>query len=148
HPKWGTPYVAILVQATLSTLFLLVSIVGKGTTVEKAYLILLDTMLLVYFIPFVYLFISYLHYGLRDRATPATGAQRVRIAVIGASGIFITVFAMVVAMIPPTGTPDPLLFEFKVVGGSLAILLLGGALYWRARRQARRADTSAAEVAA
>lgn len=148
HPKWGTPYVAILVQATLSTLFLLVSIAGKGTTVEKAYLILLDTMLLVYFIPFVYLFISYLHYGLRDRAAPATGAQRVRIAVIGASGIFITVFAMVVAMIPPTGTPDPLLFELKVVGGSLAILLLGGALYWRARRQARRADTSAAEVAA
>jgi amino acid transporter len=50
HPKWKTPYGAILIQAGLATLFLLLSVLGKGTTVERAYLILLDTMLLIYFI--------------------------------------------------------------------------------------------------
>src|SRR4051812_26385969 len=67
HPKWKTPYVAILVQAGLATIFLLLSVLGKGTTVEKAYLILLDTQLLVYFTPYSYLFISFLLH----RRTPA-----------------------------------------------------------------------------
>ena len=60
HPKWQTPYVAILTQAVLATVFLLLSVLGKGTTVEKAYLVILDTMLLVYFIPYIYLFVCYL----------------------------------------------------------------------------------------
>src|SRR6185503_7753075 len=58
HPRWHTPYVAILTQAVLATVFLLLSVLGKGTTVEKAYLVILDTMLLVYFIPYIYLFLS------------------------------------------------------------------------------------------
>ena len=51
HPRWKTPYVAILTQAVLATVFLGLSVLGKGTTVERAYLVLLDTMLLIYFIP-------------------------------------------------------------------------------------------------
>ncbi|MEP7347854.1 MAG: APC family permease, partial [Gemmatimonadaceae bacterium] len=60
HPKWKTPYVAILVQSSFATLFLFLSVLGKGTTVANAYLILLDTMILIYFIPFIYLFLVYL----------------------------------------------------------------------------------------
>src|SRR5215470_10336236 len=60
HPRWRTPYVAILVQATLATVFLLLSVLGKGTRVEDVYLILLDTQILVYFIPYVYLFVTYM----------------------------------------------------------------------------------------
>src|SRR5262249_6196877 len=56
HPRWKTPYVVFIIQAVLATIFLLLSVLGKGTTVEKAYLIVLDTMLLVYFIPYLYLF--------------------------------------------------------------------------------------------
>src|SRR5689334_18549185 len=32
HPQWRTPYVAILVQASLATVFLLISQLGKGST--------------------------------------------------------------------------------------------------------------------
>ena len=60
HPRWHTPYVAILVQATLATIFLLLSVLGKGTNVEDVYLILLDTQILIYFIPYLYLFIVFL----------------------------------------------------------------------------------------
>src|ERR1700720_2729339 len=41
HPRWRTPYVAILIQAPIAVFFLLVSVLGKGTTVEKSFLILL-----------------------------------------------------------------------------------------------------------
>ncbi|MDB4916545.1 MAG: hypothetical protein JWM95_4189 [Gemmatimonadetes bacterium] len=138
HPKWKTPYVAILVQAALATVFLLVSLLGKGTTVEKAYLIILDTQLLIYFIPYVYLFISFLVHR-RTPAAPDTirvPGGPVSATVVGLSGLFITLFAMGVAMVPPAEETQPLLFELKVVGGALAFVLLGGIVYWRASRAA------------
>jgi len=132
HPKWGTPWVAILVQAVLATAALLLSVLGKGTTVETVYLILLDTTLLLYFIPFVYLFVAFLVLRLRgDEAVRGTW----RAALISVFGAGVTVFAMVIATIPPTGTTHPVLFFVKVVGGAGAFLVFGGALYWRARRR-------------
>ena len=137
HPTWKTPYVAILVQASLATVFLLLSVLGKGTTVEKAYLILLDTQLLVYFIPYCYLFVSFLLH----RRTPAP-PDTVRVPggsggawLVGVSGLLITLFAMAVAMIPPPDDASPVLFELKVVGGALGFIALGGLVYWRASRR-------------
>jgi amino acid transporter len=137
HPRWKTPYVAILVQASLATVFLLVSLLGKGTTVEKAYLIILDTQLLIYFIPYVYLFISFLLHR-RTPAPPDTvrvPGGAVGAMAVGSSGLFVTLFAMGVAIVPPADEMQPLLFELKVVGGALAFIALGGVVYWRAQRR-------------
>ncbi|HSV62130.1 MAG TPA: APC family permease, partial [Chthoniobacterales bacterium] len=49
HPRWRTPHVAILVQGIIAVFFLLLSVLGKGTTVETAFLILIDMSLLIYF---------------------------------------------------------------------------------------------------
>jgi amino acid transporter len=131
HPRWKTPYVAILVQAVLSTVFLLLSVLGRGTTVERAYLILLDTMLLIYFLPFLYLFIVYI------RVAGAAGEpHRLRKVVTGISGFGLTLFAMTVACIPPSGTPSVLVFELKVLGGALLFVLAGVGFYLRGSRRA------------
>jgi len=131
HPRWGTPWVAIVVQALLATLALLMSVLGKGTTVETVYLILLDTQLLVYFIPFVYLFVSLIL--LRGREHGDTRGRTSAI-LIGGCGALMTVFAMVIATIPPSDTAHPTLFFVKVVGGALLFIAVGGLLYWRANR--------------
>jgi amino acid transporter len=139
HPRWRTPYVAILIQAPIAAFFLLLSVLGKGTTVEKAFLILLDMSLLIYFIPYIYLFICFMvHcYGKRndtsERLLVPGGAAGARI--IGLCGLAITLFAMVVAMIPPPGTSDIWLYEAKVAGGSLFLVLVGLIIYWRAKRK-------------
>ncbi len=127
HPKWKTPYVAILVQGGLATLFLLLSVLGEGTTVERAYLILLDTMLLIYFIPYIYLFATYV------KLVPETTTHSLRRWALGASGLLLTLLAMTMAVIPP---PDATAWVFwaKVVGGAGAFVALGGVLYWRAHR--------------
>jgi amino acid transporter len=134
HPRWQTPHVAILVQAGLSAVFLLLSVLGRGTTVERAYLILLDTMLLIYFIPFIYLFVVYL----RVAAAPGERRRVVRI-VTGVSGMALTVFAMVVACIPPAGTPSVWVFELKVLGGASLFVLVGLGFYVRGVRRGVRA---------
>jgi amino acid transporter len=133
HPRWKTPYVAILVQAILASLFLLVSVVGRGTTVEKAYLVILDTMLLVYFIPYIYLFLCYLIDRLRG-TWAGSMSGRALAAVIGLSGLALTLLAMGIATVPPGGTEEPWLFRLKVIGGAGAVVLLGGLVYLRGRR--------------
>jgi hypothetical protein len=129
----------ILTQAVLATLFLVLSVLGKGTTVEKAYLILLDTMLLIYFIPYIYLFLSYLTVSLGESAGPPRGCRQSKLTatVTGLSGLLLTLGAMVVATIPPSDTPDPWVFRLKVIGGALLFVLIGGVVYWRGRRSAR-----------
>jgi glutamate:GABA antiporter len=136
HPKWRTPYVAILVQATLATVFLLLSVLGKGTSVEEVYLILLDTQILIYFIPYLYLFIVFLIH--RRRAEDAGDVVLAPGGVIGgwfvgASGMVITLFAMIIATIPPPDIASPMLFRLKVIGGALGFVVIGGLIYWRAK---------------
>lgn len=137
HPRWRTPYVAILVEAVVATVLLLVAVLGKGSTVEKAYLILLDTMILIYFIPYCYLFLSYLKL---TAASPSVSAGGFKRRYVGFVGLALTVFGMALAMVPPADA-DVLVFELKVVGGTLAFLVLGAWLYWRGSGSGRSATT-------
>ena len=136
HPQWRTPYVAILVQAVLATIFLLISQLGKGSTVEHAYLVLLDTQLLVYFIPYVYLFLCLLRQARSPSGSGQLPGGRAGATLAGVCGLAITVFAMVVASIPPADVPSRFAFGAKVIGGAAAFVVLGGAIYWRARAKA------------
>ncbi|MEY2497036.1 MAG: glutamate:GABA antiporter [Verrucomicrobiota bacterium] len=152
HPRWHTPYLAILIQAPIAVLFLLLSVLGKGTSVERAFLILLDMSLLIYFIPYLYLFLSFMAHCWRRAENPAecggsTGSRPTSekllvpggatgALIIGLCGVSITLLAMIVALIPPPGTADILIHEAKVGGGALLLVLLGWFIYWRAKRNA------------
>ncbi len=137
HPRWRTPYVAILVQVPITVLFLFLSVLGKGTTVERAFLMLLDMSLLIYFIPYIYLFITF---TVHCRKTKRESGERLvvpggatRALVSGLGGLAITIFAMVVAMIPPPGTTDIWIHEAKLGGGSLLLVVVGLIIYSRAK---------------
>lgn len=151
HPRYGSPYVAVTVQAAIATLFILMSF--AGATVEQAYLILLDTTLLVYFIPYLYMFAAYiaLRHGGRSRPRAATAessadapgaeaaaaiqevpANRSLALVFGLCGMFTTLFAMGMSVIPPD-EGSALVYELKVLGGAGAFVLVGAVLYWRKR---------------
>ncbi len=140
HPRWRTPYWAILIQAPIAVFFLLLSVLGKGTSVEKAFLILLNMSLLIYFIPYLYLFLCFMVHcwrgrELRDASLLVPGGPTGAL-VIGLCGLSITLFAMIVALIPPPGTSDIWIHEAKVAGGSLLLVFLGLFIYWRAKRNA------------
>jgi glutamate:GABA antiporter len=114
HPRWGTPYVSLLVQAVVATLFLLMAQLGE--TVRAAYQIMVDMMLIVTFIPFVYIFAA----GFRFAG---------RIAAV--SGLTVTLIAIVLAAVPPHEAASAAIFEVKVVGGSVFFALLGWMVFKR-----------------
>jgi amino acid transporter len=136
HPRWHTPYVAILTQGVLATFFLFISVVGKGTTVEKAYLVVLDTMLLIYFVPYLYLFTCYIVVRWNEARAVSDESWphgRAGATLVGLAGLGLTLFAMVIATIPPADT-DPWVFRAKVIGGAAIFVAIGGLIYWRGRR--------------
>jgi amino acid transporter len=136
HPRWKTPYVAILVQAVIASVILLLPVLGKGTTVETFYLGLLDAQVLIYFVPFAYLFACVLFDRADDRVDRAreTSAMipggRLGRLIVGGAGMLVTLFAMGVAVVHPSGETE-LAWVAKVVGGAGVFFLLGGAFYWR-----------------
>ena len=132
HPRWGTPYVAILVQAIAATIVLPLVTLGKGSSVEQVYQIVLDMNVLIYFIPFIYLFCCLLFEGDTPGPTVIPGG-RIGRYIAGWAGLFVTIFAIVVAAIPPSDQ-SPLWFEAKVLGGVGFFYFVGWLFYRRGRR--------------
>jgi amino acid transporter len=113
HPRWRTPYVSLLVQGTLAAVFIVASL--AGTTVKAAYLILAQTTLVLFFIPYLFMFGAYLR--LRRERTRLT-------TLIGWSGLASVAFAIVLAFVPPKGE-NAVTYELKVAGGILVFTVVG-----------------------
>ena len=62
HPRYRTPHVALIAQGVIATLIFLSSLfltIGGGTTtVQESYDILVNLTIVVYFVPYVYLFLG------------------------------------------------------------------------------------------
>jgi amino acid transporter len=132
HPRWQTPYVGLLVQGAIATVFVIASL--AGSSVKSAYLALTQTTLILFFIPYLYLFAAYLR--LRRDRTPGTG-------LVGLVGLAAVLFSIVLGFVPPAEEARPLLYEGKVVGGVIGFMLLGVVLARRGVRHRTAAPAAA-----
>jgi amino acid transporter len=141
HPRWKTPWVSILVQAVISGAILLLILVNE--TVNGAYQILVDAAIILYFVPFLYMYAAAIK--LASRADRKENPHAVLIpggkaGVWLAGGLgFVTVLAGIAfSMIPPSETTNPFLFELKLIACAVAAIGIGLALYVRGARAKRR----------
>ncbi len=136
HPRWRTPYVALLVQAAIAGLFVLLG--QAGTSVRGAYEVLVSMAIIAYFIPFLFLFAAMIRLQ-REPAGPdvmrVPGGRRVAVA-LAALGFLTTAVSIVLACVPADEEPDKTLAVVKVVGSSLVLVGLGAAVYLAGRRRA------------
>lgn len=134
HPRYNSPHVAILVTGFVSTAIILLSF--AGAQVKEAYIFLVQITILVYFIPYTYLFASLIKLGRAgpppEGAIPIPGG-RAGSTIVGGVGLLTTLAAMGFSLIPPVDT-NPLWFEVKMVGGCALVILTGWALYAFGRR--------------
>jgi amino acid transporter len=142
HPRWKTPYVALLVQAILSAIFILAA--TQGDTVKIAYQKLVNATLIVYFIPYLYMFAA----AIKLRRQIAARADAIQVPGGAAGSLFwnglgflTTVISIVLALIPPADSTDKQGFFTQVLGGSAAFVIAGVILYAIAERR-RRASGS------
>jgi glutamate:GABA antiporter len=137
HPKWRTPYVSILVQAVASAAVLLVSQINETT--RGAYQVLIDITIIIYFIPFLYMFAAVIKLAKRadrsqnKRAVLIPGGK-LGVWLIAGLGFLVVVGCMLVSAVPPGDSSNKFLFEIKLLAGSVGGILLGLILYWRGAR--------------
>lgn len=137
HPRWHTPYVAIIVQASIATVLLLAFLFskdGEAKNIEQAYLVLLSAQVFIYFIPYIYLFAVFLIHYRNNRDARNSLWETIGAYIITFSGLSITIFAVTLTFVPPSDS-DWQNFEVKLIGGIAVLLISGAILYWRANRQ-------------
>jgi len=137
HPRWKTPYVSILVQAGVSGAILLLSQINQST--RSAYQILIDAAIILYFIPFLYMFAAVFKLAARkDRAENAHAilvpGGKAGLWLSGGLGFLVVLLGIVVSLIPPGDSTNKVLFEMELVVGTVGSILLGLVLYWRGAR--------------
>jgi amino acid transporter len=110
HPKYGTPHVAIIGFAALSSALIAMSFVGK-TTVKEAYVTLLDLAVVLQMISYIYLYASLAKIAFSKSA--ARSSAWTKFAAVG--GMLTTVICLVVAFVPSRQVNSVWKFELKMV---------------------------------
>jgi glutamate:GABA antiporter len=114
HPRWGTPYVALLVLGVIASGLLIAMQIGDS--MRAAYQGLVSLMVIVGFLPYVYIFGSAWKAGCRISAI---------------SGWAITLLAIVCSVVPTADITNVWLFESKLFGGTAAVIVVSWWLYRR-----------------
>ena len=115
HPRYATPYVALIVHATLSALFLAMSFVGAQ--VKEAFVTMLDLAVVLQLIPFLYMYAGLIR--LAGRSEAAGHYSKKTILLAGWCGLLTTVLGVAVAFVPSHQIDSIWLFEVKMVVGTL-----------------------------
>jgi amino acid transporter len=141
HPKWKTPYISILVQAVASATVLLLSQINETT--RGAYQSLVDITVIIYFVPFLYMFAAVIKLASRkdrkenEHAVLIPGGK-VGVWITAGLAFAVTFASIIFSIIPPGDSSNKVLFEIKVVGASIIAILFGLTLYWRGARAKAR----------
>jgi len=135
HPRWKTPYVALLVQAAIAFVFVFLG--QAGTSVRGAYDALVSMGIISYFIPFLYIFAALV----KLQGEPA-GAEVLRVPggasvarAFGVMGFLVSMAAIVLACVPAEDDPNKTLAVVKVVGGSALLVIIGAIIYFMGKRR-------------
>jgi glutamate:GABA antiporter len=118
HPRWQTPHISILLQASIATALLLIAQLGEN--LRAGYQIMVDMVAISTLIPLVYIFASGMKFG-----RPWAGALG---GLIGIAGV-------VLSVVPPADAASVWRFELKVVGGTILLVVAGWAIFNRERRK-------------
>jgi amino acid transporter len=136
HPRWRTPYVALIVQAAFAALFIVLG--QTGTSVRGAYEALISMGIIANFIPFLFMFGAMIVLQ-REAAGPdvmrVPGGKSVAVA-LAALGFLTTSAAIVLACVPADDEANKALAVIKIVGASAALLAIGAAVYAAGTRRA------------
>jgi amino acid transporter len=138
HPKYGTPHIALLLQAGVAAFC---AILGQaGETPKQAYNILVSLGVVAFFLPYIAMFAAMIRLQ-REPAGPEVvrppGGRPVAI-LLGWTGLATSLAAIILACVPPAGEADGQRYVIKVVGLS-ALLVASGVVAYTIGNARRRA---------
>ncbi len=137
HPRYKTPYVALIAQSTVCALFLAMSFAGSA--VKEAFITMLDLSAVLNLVPYVYIFAAILMLTSEKAETrPAGRFRKATLRIIGSVGLLTTLLAIAVVFVPSKQVGSVARFELKMFSGTFFFLGLGAFFFFHGRRKATR----------
>jgi glutamate:GABA antiporter len=127
HPRFATPYIALIVQGLVSCAVLAMSFMGS--TVEQGYKVLLLLAVVLQLIPYLYIFLALIRLAASPTYVRAR-YSRPTLWAAGLSGLIVTAVGVVLAFVPPDGSEPIGRFETKMIGGTVFFLLLAAFFFF------------------
>jgi glutamate:GABA antiporter len=146
HPKYATPYAALIVHATVSLVLVIINFVSTGN-VQATFQSLLSLAVVLQLIPFLYVFGAILKIGMNKQFQKQQYSRSTLVAA-GISGLVTTVIAMVVAYFPAQQISSVLRYEIWMIGGTLLFIGLAAFFFYiyGGRKTARKLAAGSASV--
>lgn len=128
HPKYATPYGALIVHASVSLILVVINFLSTGN-VQASFQSLLSLAVVLQLIPFLYVFGAILKIALERKFQKQQYSRRTLVTA-GISGLVTTVVAMVVAFFPAQQISSVFRYEIWMVGGTLVFIGLGAFFFF------------------
>jgi glutamate:GABA antiporter len=138
HPKYATPYPALLVHAFVSFILVLFNFLATGG-VQESFQSLLSLAVVLQLIPFLYMFGALLKIAM-DEKFVAGHYSKGTLLFAGASGLVTTTLGIALAFFPAQQIKSLVRYEFWMFGGTLAFVGLAAFFFfiYGGRRAARK----------
>jgi amino acid transporter len=139
HPKYATPYPALLVHAGVSLILVILNFTLTGSGVQETFQKLLSLAVVLQLIPFLYMFGALLKIAF-DENFVRGHYGRGMLVFAGVSGILTTVLGIALAFFPAQQITSLLSYEIWMFGGTLGFIGLAAFFFfvYGSRKAARK----------
>jgi glutamate:GABA antiporter len=136
HPKYATPYAALMVHASVSMILVIVNFTGAG--VQETFQKLLSLAVVLQLVPFLYMFGALLKIAASDSFVKGR-YSRPALFFAGASGLVTTILGIALAFFPAQQISSVFSYEVWMFGGTLFFIGLAAFFFFvYGRRKAAR----------
>jgi amino acid transporter len=127
HPKYATPYAALIVQLIVSLVLVILNFAVAG--VQEAFQFMLSLAVVLQLVPFLYMFAALLKFGFQADDQQRR-YSRPTLIWAGASGLVTTTLGIALAFFPARQVKSLLVYETWMIGGTLFFAGLAGFFFF------------------
>ncbi len=127
HPRYATPYAALIVQGMVSAVLVILNFTGAG--VKETFQKLLSLAVVLNLIPFVYMFAALVRFGVTE-SVPKGQYSRATLLVAGLSGFFTTILGIALVFFPTQQITSLWKYELWMFGGTLFFIGLAAFFFF------------------
>jgi glutamate:GABA antiporter len=137
HPRYATPYAALILQGTVSAVLVILNFVGAG--VQETFQKLLSLAVVLQLVPFVYMFGALVKFAITE-SMPKGQYGRATLFLAGVSGLLTTILGIALVFFPAQQITSLFQYELWMVGMTLLCIGLAAFFFFvYGRRKAPKA---------
>jgi len=146
HPRYATPYAALIVQGVVSAILVILNFVGAG--VQETFQKLLSLAVVLNLVPFVYMFGALVKFAITE-SVPKGQYGRAKLFIAGTSGLLTTILGIALVFFPAQQITSLWKYELWMFGGTLFFVGLAAFFFfiYGRRKQLQKASIAAMEAA-